>query len=106
MTHDDQERWAPVPGYEEWYAVSSSGRLKSVRRNRLLVIRDGKTWLYDRRHVSVGRFALMAFVGPPPTPGHGALHLDGDLDNCRLGNLRWATAREVQQHLLLTGRRR
>ena len=42
----------------------------------------------------MARLVLTAFVGPPPTDKHEAAHWDGNPDNNKLSNLRWATGTE------------
>ena len=37
-----KEKWKPVSGYEQYYAVSSFGRIMSLRNNRILKPRVGK----------------------------------------------------------------
>jgi hypothetical protein len=39
----------------------------------------------------VHRLVLLAFVGEPPSPKHDGYHVDGDVSNNRLENLRWGT---------------
>lgn len=110
-----EERWLPVVGYEGLYEVSDHGRVRSLvkrtagRRERVLrVPRMLKaTKRAPGNYMVVGlvprggavktmylhRVVLTAFVGPAP-PRHQAAHGDGIRENCRLDNLRWATAKE------------
>lgn len=92
---DAAERWAYVPGFEYWYAVSTLGRVWSYGSRKLLKPgrMSGGHW-----SVALGRgntrcvheLILTAFVGPRP-PGMVSRHLDGDHDNNQLSNLEWAT---------------
>lgn len=116
------ERWLPVPGWEERYAVSDHGRVMSLGRwevtrtgvrfpvrQRILsgnVVPDGhvRVGLTKNRvvtHAWVHRLVLMAFVGPCPE-GMVTCHNDGDPANNHLTNLRWDTvsenARDVVRH--------
>jgi hypothetical protein len=107
-----EERWRPVPGYEEFYEVSHLGRVRSVARRSA----NGRLWpgivlspaTHPNGHLQVHLsrdnskrthwvhlVVLAAWVGPAP---HGleALHRDGDPGNNRLGNLRWGTRSENQ----------
>jgi hypothetical protein len=44
------------------------------------------------RHTrNLARAILLTFVGPPPTRGHEASHLNHDPSDCRLENLKWET---------------
>ena len=108
-----RERWAPVPGWGDFYQVSNLGRVRSldrehddhrgrwVRRGRVLkqsidregyrrvnLMRDGK-----RAPRTVHRLVLEGFVGPRPE-GHQCRHLNGDAGDNRLENLAWGTPRE------------
>lgn len=104
-----KEKWLPVPGFDG-YEVSDQGRVRSwrgskgtVRRTPLIrklqsntrtgylyVMLSGQRKLYLRQvHVMV----LEAFVGLRPH-GFETRHLDRDITNNRLGNLRWGTPRE------------
>jgi HNH endonuclease len=42
----------------------------------------------------VHRAVALAFIGPPPTAWHEVAHYDGDKQNNRVENLRWATRAE------------
>lgn len=95
------ERWAPVPGYEGRYEVSTAGRVRSyafsrpkilsqsIRRDdgypRVTLILAGV-----RKTVAVHRLVATAFLGPRPD-GLETRHLDGNAGNPRLENLRYGT---------------
>lgn len=113
-----QERWAAAPNFEGWYQASTHGEIHGVDRQVRLIargtpctrlVRGQPLHLHrDRRgrlHVQLSRnglrsyhdvaeLVLEAFVGPPPSPEHYAQHIDGNFDNCRLENLRWAPRNE------------
>ncbi len=40
-------KWKPVPGFEDYYEVSSHGRIKSLSRERVLPY--GSTWLMPEK---------------------------------------------------------
>lgn len=107
------EVWKQIPGYKHRYAVSSLGRVRSLRRRvtrgpgisgfiqeRILkqsLDKDG----YRRVSLSRGPprtirtftvhiLMLLAFKGPRPKGFHGC-HRDTDQSNNRLSNLRYAT---------------
>lgn len=100
------ERWLPVVGWEGLYEVSSTGRVWSVRKRRLLTITIGY-WGYpevalcrDRNspggqqlNIPVHRIEAAAFIGSRPD-GMGVRHLDGDQTNNALENLRYGTQQE------------
>lgn len=99
------ERWAPIPGYERTYRISTAGRVFSIPRPttpggllkwspdqrgypRVTLVQDGKQW---KRRVHV--LVMRAFVGEPPA-GMEIRHLDGDPTNPDLSNLAYGTHRE------------
>lgn len=115
----DQEAWRTIPGLDGNYEVSNLGRVRSRDRYywRAPSRRrpDPKGWyrLYPGKVLAtplgshgypvftacgrprlVHRAVLEAFVGPPPTPFHEALHRDDDKENPHLENLRWGTRSE------------
>jgi hypothetical protein len=48
----------------------------------------------QRQRLSVHRLVALAFLGEPPSSQHQVAHNDGDRQNNRLNNLRWATGAE------------
>ena len=93
--------WKPVVGYEGLYEVSSTGKVWSIRRGRVLRPRkksDGhlKVGLWKAgkgKDKYVHRLVLEAFVAPCPE-GMECLHIDGNPENNRVDNLRWGTRGE------------
>ena len=101
---DEEEIWRNVPGYAGLYRISSqdqifnlttqvmltanvSGRGKGGKGRKLVALRrDGTEQVYR-----VDRLVLETFVGPAPGSGSRPKHLDGDVGNCRLDNLQWAS---------------
>lgn len=123
------EQWRPVPGYLGIYAVSDLGRVKSLARTvktrtmtgytlrkvwggvlspsmnsggcqvvTLVTGRPGERIMYR-----VSRLVAEAFAGPPPSPAHLVMHVNGDQADCRLENLKWVTRKEL--HRAVWGRR-
>lgn len=92
------EKWLPVVGFEGRYEVSDDGRVRNLRRGRLVKHRISRGYVVyglmkeDGRRYSTGvhRLVLTAFVGPCPDGFEGA-HEDGNRMNNRLSNLRWST---------------
>lgn len=100
----------PVPNFPGYF-VTKDGEVHSARTNygrvsdtRRALKLDWSTG-YARvsfsikgrgkvvRH-AVHRLVLKLFVGPPPTPNHEAMHLDGNPRNNNVTNLAWGTASE------------
>lgn len=108
-----EEVWLPVRGFEDFYAVSNHGRMKSLARvvfngfkhhtrpERVLKLvpkPSGYTFVdlctngvRERKYVH--HAVLEAFVGPCPD-GHLTRHLNNDPSDNRLSNLRWGTPLE------------
>jgi len=94
------EAWKPVVGYEDLYEVSDLGRVKSIRRSRVM-----KTGLFASGYVRVTlsdsmcvktlrvhRLVLEAFRGTCPQGMQGC-HNNGRRTDNTLTNLRWDTPR-------------
>lgn len=96
------ERWAPIPGYERTYRVSTLGRVYSVPRPRtpggllawspdrrgyprVTLVQDGR-----QKKIRVHLLVMRAFVGEAPA-GMEVCHNDGDSGNPALANLRYDT---------------
>ncbi|WP_374023913.1 NUMOD4 domain-containing protein [Mycobacterium sp. HNNTM2301] len=115
VSDDIPETWLPIGGYEHRYEISNLGRHRGLprqvryspngeERTRLVPggilvpmrRREGDRWrikLYKNNtaaHFDLADLVLATFHGPAPTPHHYAQHIDCDLDNCHLANLRWA----------------
>lgn len=108
------ERWAPIDGFNGLYSVSSAGRVRSEAR--VVVYASGKkqtvrerimspatkrsghqsVMLYGgaRKRFHIHRLVALAFIGEPPTALHEVAHCDGNPANNCADNLRWATRSE------------
>ena len=110
-TFDTSELWVPVRGYEGLYEVSNYGRVRSVSRviegrwgptkrigclltlttangryMKAALCKDGEL----KQH-QVHRLVLLAFIGDPPE-GFVCDHIDNDIRNNNLTNLRWLSS--------------
>jgi len=102
-----QESWERVPGFESLYAVSDMGRVKTLRTGKIKSQsknRDGQNCVtfYDgsgkhrKGHVvKVRTLVLATFKGPRPE-GLVACNLDGNRDDCSVGNLGYVTLSEAR----------
>jgi hypothetical protein len=110
MTGDiDKEIWEPVPGYTEYYAVSSWGRVKRIdnlarRKDGVLKVQynDGYTRIsFNIKGESKGFYVhylvALAFIGPRPN-GLVINHKDGIRDNNRVENLEYVTQSRNVKH--------
>lgn len=108
---ETSELWLPVVGYEDHYEVSNFGRVRSVPRviegrwgptkrlgcmlaikpanERYLKVSLCKDGVLTQHQVH--RLVLLAFVGEPPK-GFVCDHIDCDIRNNNLTNLRWLSS--------------
>lgn len=97
---DRVETWAVVAKHPA-YEVSSFGR---VRRGSNLVspVKTGDYWIVSLSTggrvstVRLHRLVIETFLGAAPFEGAIAAHNDGNTDNNRVSNLRWASTLENQ----------
>ncbi len=105
------EIWKPAFGFEEYYEVSSLGRVRRIKRSRGTrigkVLRPNPAGLYNAVSLSVKQkiktidthvLVCIAFHGPKPSPKHEVNHKDGDKKNDCFQNLEWATRSEQEKH--------
>ena len=108
-----EEIWKPVGGYEEFYCVSNSGKIKSLRRNKIL-IGNLTTKGYP--------FVILSVKGTPKTlTVHRVVashflenteqkqcvnHKDCDRTNNKVENLEWVTYGENNLHSIRMGRKK
>lgn len=109
-----REQWQPIAGFDGWYEVSSTGRVRSWKKQGPGVTPRGtpvplritvnkrtgyaQVCLFspDRRKVmkSVHRLVLETFGPQKPSPRHQCSHHDGNRLNNMISNLSWKTAQE------------
>ena len=101
-----EEIWKPVVGFEETHAVSSLGRVRSLKKDRFVSMPQRPSGYHAvafvpsinrQKVIRVHQLVCHAFHGPAPE-GYHACHLNGDhLDN-RADNLRWASPKVNGMH--------
>lgn len=98
------EEWRIVPDFEN-YEVSNYGQVRRIRRTYKRPLAPGRNKTTGRlfvflcmqsktKNYPIHILVCVAFHGPKPTPKHQVAHWDGNKDNNRSNNLRWATAKE------------
>ncbi len=110
------ETWLPVPGYEDFYAVSNLGNFQriayAIGARRGLILRGGTMGYGENRYrtmtlcrspqdhktVHAARIVATAFHGPAPSPTHQVNHKNGIRNDDRAENLEWATPSENTRH--------
>ena len=110
----NKENWKAIPGFEGYYEVSDLGRVKSldrelVQRNGVKqcfkgqILKPGET-THGRLTVSLRKkekkktykvhiLVALSFLGERPE-GYHVCHLDGNVKNNKLSNLRYDTKSE------------
>jgi hypothetical protein len=91
--------WRAVPGWEK-YEVSDLGHVRRDGR----IMRPWKTkagrWQIalsknnEQKAFNIYRLVALAFLGPPPFEGAVVAHIDDNLENNAVCNLRWSTHKE------------
>lgn len=96
-----KEQWKPVVGYEKYYEVSNTGKVKRIQTGRILKPRISNGYfLVDlrvnggRKYHRIHRLVACSFISIPPTEKHEIRHFDGDKQNNNLDNLSWGTRRD------------
>lgn len=102
---ENNEEWRVIEEFKGSYEVSNLGRVKSVKRhintrtypaqimkpfvgnnNSLFVkLRNGKSQV--RR--SIAKLVVLTFKGPPPKGAKQIIHIDGNVNNNKIDNLKW-----------------
>ena len=99
----EKEIWKDIPGYEGIYQASNLGRIRSFKRNKVLILKQSEDRFgYYRiqlslndvgKNASVHRLVWSAFNGPIPE-GLQINHLNENKSDNRLENLSLCTAKE------------
>lgn len=108
-----EEIWNDIKGYEGKYKVSNLGRIKSLRKNKVLkqtinkrdgyfyvgICKDGK-----RKNRKVHRLIAETFM-PNPKNKPTVNHIDGNKENNCISNLEWCSQSENMKHSYRIGLR-
>ena len=97
----DNQRWKPTHIFSEYYHISDSGELYSVRANKVLkynVDPDGYRYYVlcvsgERHTIKAHRLVALAFI-PNPDNKPAIDHINGNKTDNRVCNLRWVTNKE------------
>lgn len=110
----ENEIWKPVPGYEDYYEVSTLGRIRRIKGRSAGKILKGSlnasggyliVSLYVNKrykYLLVHRVVAITFL-PNPDNKPQVNHIDGNKLNNALTNLEWATQEENMQHAWKNG---
>ena len=93
------EDWKPINGHPDYY-ISSHGRVKSLKNNDEVILKQSKTrlgyvrvWLYNngcRKEKHLHRLIALAFI-PNPDNIPEIDHINRKKDDNRIENLRWVS---------------
>lgn len=105
-----KEKWQPITDFPP-YSISSLGRLKKGGRGKPLKFRKGKKSypVYDfivdglKTAKRIDELVLEAFKTKPEESASFPIHLDKNIQNNALANLKWGTAKQASLHNLEGG---
>lgn len=114
---EELEEWAPIPDWEEYYEISSQGRVRRIvggrgsrshgRCKKITVSNERAVTSLNRPGeqtvIHICRTMLRAFVGEPED-GAQACHINGNSLDDRLENLRWGTSKDNSEDMVDHGR--
>lgn len=106
-----EEKWLPVKGFENLYAISDRGRLKSFKQfqdGKILRLTNKKGDYFrvvlcgigmKSKSVSIHRLVATHFI-PNPDNLPEVNHIDGNKQNNAASNLEWCTNRYNVRHAM------
>ena len=99
-----EEIWKDIKGYEGLYQVSNFGRVKNLRRDKVLKLSERGGYLrvaltinYNSKWFSVHRLVAQCFL-PNVNNLPQVNHKDGVKTNNNISNLEWCTNKENSRH--------
>lgn len=102
----EKEKWLPIKGYEGLYEVSNLGRIKSLRKNKMMSIKPVKdryksVGLVDRngiiKSIKIHRLVAIHFIENPENKRE-VNHKNMNKNDNRVSNLEWVTPSENINH--------
>lgn len=108
------EMWKPIPGYEEYYAVSNLGRVMRTKDGKFAghagfilkpdLRRDGYLQVRlcvagQHKSFKVHKLVMLAFVGERPA-GYDVNHKSANKTDNRLSNLEYCSKQQNRHHAI------
>lgn len=99
-----KEEWKAIKGYEDRYLVSNTGKVYSIKRNKVLQPKTDKYGYYcvclyngTNKHITVHRLVADAFVQQKENCNI-VNHIDCNKKNNNVDNLEWTTVQGNTRH--------
>lgn len=106
-----KEVWKRIKGYEKYYKISNTGKIKSLRKNRLMKLQEnnkGYFTIYLKNDVKKNKFFVHRLVAEhflsKPINYNIVNHLDCNPKNNNVENLEWTNAKGNSEYMCKLGR--
>lgn len=108
----ENEIWKDILGYEGHYQISNLGRIKSIKNNKIKILKlnkDKKGYILislskngKHKTYKVHRLVAIVFI-PNPDNKPEVNHIDAVRSNNNVNNLEWVTSKENTAHQIKLG---
>jgi len=111
VLNDSNEIWKPIKDFEDYYEVSTKGRVRNKKGNimKTYIINSGYECLKFTIKTKITAHLVHRLVAATFLPNTGNLrevnHIDGNKRNNELSNLEWCSSSDNKKHAFKTGLR-